>query len=493
MKSGELFAGVGGLARAVEDVFDAETAWFAEIEDAPARVLAHHWPGVPNLGDVTSVDFAEVEPVRVLAGGFPCTDVSLAGRRAGMREGTRSGLWSEFARAIDAIRPDWVVIENVQGLYTASAAGDVEPCPWCLGDGADQYSLRALDAVLADLAALGFDAEWVPLRASDVGAPHGRLRVFILAWPAANTRDGAGDGERAREEPRTGGPRAGLTLLPTPVASSGDHGGPGRTYGDGSPTLDGIGRLLPTPVAQPSGNTAEEHLRKKPGRAVVTDLSILVESGLLETGGRLLPTPGAYDGDRGGSQHPEKRRDGGHSITLQDAAEHLLPTPQVADGMGGHKSRSGARQGERLLPGIAEDLAMLPTPRASRGAAATETMYKLGAERDDEGDRQGNVTGPVAWGDYEPAVRRWEAVLGRPAPPPVRMDGKGGKARLNAELPEWMMGWPAGWVTDPEIGLSRSEQLKACGNGVVTLQAAAALRHLLSRPGVPAIREDVAA
>lgn len=180
--------------------------------------------------------------------------------------------------------------------------------------------------------------------------------------------------------------------------------------------------LLPTPVAQPSGNTREEHLRKKPGREVVTDLAIIAENGLIESGGRLLPTPGAYDGDRGGSQHPDKRRSGNHSVTIQDVAEHLTD-----------------------------------------------------------------------WGPYTAAIRRWEQILGRSAPAPVRNDGKNGKPRLNPELTEWMMGWPLGWVTAAVIGLKRAEQLKACGNGVVTLQAAAALRIMLARPGVPHIHYGLAA
>lgn len=188
LRSGELFAGVGGLSRAVEEVFNTTPAWFAEIDPNPARVLAHHYPDTPNLGDITKVDWGQVEPVDVLAGGFPCQDVSLAGRRAGLRDGTRSGLWGEFARAIAELKPRWVVIENVAGLYTASASGGVvEPCPWCLGDGDDEHHLRALDAVLADLSALGFDAEWAPVRASDAGLPHGRLRVFIVAWPSELT------------------------------------------------------------------------------------------------------------------------------------------------------------------------------------------------------------------------------------------------------------------------------------------------------------------
>lgn len=99
---------------------------------------------------------------------------------------------------------------------------------------------------------------------------------------------------------------------------------------------------------------------------------------------------------------------------------------------------------------------------------------------------------PTDWGPYATAIERWEAVMERAAPAPVRMDGKGGKARLNPELTEWMMGWPAGWVT-ASAQLSRAEQLKACGNGVVPQQAAAALRMLLARPGVPEIRRAVAA
>lgn len=97
---------------------------------------------------------------------------------------------------------------------------------------------------------------------------------------------------------------------------------------------------------------------------------------------------------------------------------------------------------------------------------------------------------PDAWGPYAAAIARWQIVVGRSAPAPVRMDGKGGKARLNPELTEWMMGWPAGWVT-ASAQLSRAEQLKACGNGVVPQQAAAALRMLLARPGVPEIHRAV--
>lgn len=181
MKIGSLFSGYGGLDLAVADVFDAEVAWHCEWDDAPSAILERNFPGVPNYRDVSKVDWASIEPVDILTGGFPCQDLSLAGKRAGMKEGTRSGLWSEFANAIDVIQPQFVVIENVRGLLSATAHSDVEPCPWCMGDVESDPLLRALGAVLGDLADLGFDAKWTGVRAADAGAPHNRFRVFILA------------------------------------------------------------------------------------------------------------------------------------------------------------------------------------------------------------------------------------------------------------------------------------------------------------------------
>lgn len=441
LRTGELFAGVGGLGMAVDEVFGSTPGWFCEFDAAPSKVLAYRYPDVPNLGDVRTADWASLEPVQILAGGFPCQDVSLAGARRGMKEGTRSGLWSEFARAIDIIRPDWVVIENVRGLLSADAAGDVEPCPWCLGDDGEQHALRALGAVLGDLAELGFDAEWTGLRAADIGAPHGRFRVFILAWPSTHTtssrrprgqdagtgRLDAGTRVRSSEPQRGGGERTDLTLLPTPAVVMNDGEGLdtwlARRERIKATGINGNGMGMPLPIAV-----------------------------------QLLPTPGAYDGERGGSQHPDKRREGGHSVTIQDVAENLFPTP-----------------------------------RATRGGSNTEIAYGLGGERTDESRTQGQVVPGTDWGTYAAAVERWARVIDREAPSPVRHDGKGGKARLNPELPEWMMGWPVGWVTDPAIGLTRAEQLKCAGNGVVSQQAAFALREMLTRPGVPAIRQGVSA
>lgn len=185
MKLGSLFSGYGGLDLAVEEVFGAETAWFAEVEPAPAEVFSQHWPGVPNLGDVTRVNWSLVEPVDIIAGGSPCQDLSMAGARRGMTDGTRSNLWVEMREAIAVLRPRYVVWENVRGALSATAKSEadseMEHGQGLLGDGSDRPDLRALGRVLGDLADLGFDAEWRGLRAADVGAPHGRFRVFVVA------------------------------------------------------------------------------------------------------------------------------------------------------------------------------------------------------------------------------------------------------------------------------------------------------------------------
>jgi DNA (cytosine-5)-methyltransferase 1 len=134
MKIGSLFSGYGGLDLAVMNVTGAEVAWHCEWDDAPSKILEKHFPSIPNYKDVTKVDFTSVEPVDILTGGFPCQDLSLAGKRAGLKDGTRSGLWSEFARAIEELKPRMVVIENVRGILSATAHSDLEFCSWCMGE-----------------------------------------------------------------------------------------------------------------------------------------------------------------------------------------------------------------------------------------------------------------------------------------------------------------------------------------------------------------------
>lgn len=187
-----------GLGLAVNAYYGSETVWVSDIDKGANKILAHHHPDIPNLGDISKVDWATVGEVDILSGGFPCQDVSAAGLRKGMIQGTRSGLWAEFARAIQALQPKLVVIENVRGLLSARSRDSiVESCEWCVGEGSDIH-MRALGTVLGDLAELGYDAQWHGLLAAEVGAPHSRFRVFITAHPLGSaTPTGRGSTGRA--------------------------------------------------------------------------------------------------------------------------------------------------------------------------------------------------------------------------------------------------------------------------------------------------------
>lgn len=523
---GSLFSGTGMLDEGVQSVLGGELSWYAEFDAAASKVMAHHYPGIPNLGDVTKVDWASVPHIDILTGGSPCQDLSNAGKRAGMTAGTRSNLWVQMREAIAVLRPRLVVWENVRGALSASADSDLEPCPGCMGDPDDGAVLRALGRVLGDLADLGYDCRWYGLRAADVGAPHGRFRIFLFAVPA----DAAGD----------------------PWWLSDGDGGAAASGGG-----EGIGAGL-----------------------------------------TLLPTPDAYAGSRGGTQHPDKRRGGGHSVALADVAEHaLLPTPKTTDAQ--HSSPADLKRHNHGLRAVS---GLLPTPRATDGTKGGPN------QRGSSGDLMlPSAVQPSRWGQYTPAIARWEAVLGRPAPAPTEVSTKsrercpvhgdpqegrpgeelrdmregldaqevrqwatggqgripktpellsgvrehqgaghkgrpslasqeapegfvrgllghegftrspqgqepreqrcgeprnalcelppeaaleGGpreadaresvgescacKRRLSPEFVSWMMGLPAGWVTD--LGLTRNEELKILGNGVVRQQAAAATR-----------------
>ena len=181
---GSLFSGYGGLDMAVHSVLGAETKWCSEIEPAPSKILKHHWPKTPNMGDITKVTWEDLPPVDIICGGSPCQDISMAGKRMGMTDGTRSNLWIEMVTAIDTLKPRLVVWENVRGALNAPAASasDMEQEEGLLHDQPNGH-LRALGRVLGDLTNLGYDTEWGMLRASDVGAPHHRARIFLIAWP----------------------------------------------------------------------------------------------------------------------------------------------------------------------------------------------------------------------------------------------------------------------------------------------------------------------
>ncbi|WP_166998402.1 DNA cytosine methyltransferase [Paramicrobacterium fandaimingii] len=348
---GSLFSGYGGLDLAVEHVTAGETVWFSELNDPVARIFAHHWPEAPNLGDITTVDWNKVAPVDVLCGGFPCQDISTVGKQAGLAPGTRSGLWSHMAEAIDVLHPRQVVIENVRGLLSAHAIrpqmqgatshernsatpspatpGDLESATWGLGDDATR-PLRALGAVLGDLADLRYDTKWVGLPASAVGAPHHRFRVFILATRHDIVSDASSVGFLSRR----------------------------RDIGSGE------------------GSARDD-------RAIAS-------------------------GDRPGLAR--------------------------AGWLTGQKERSG-----HLV------------------VASREHFHR--------------------WGRYAQAIARWEHVSRRAAPAPAFLVDCD-KPRPAPEFVEWLMGLPAGWITDSEIGLTSNQTITALGNGVLPLQAMIALEGL---------------
>lgn len=166
MNVGSLFSGIGGIELGLERA-GFETAWFVECELHAQAILRKHWPNAIIYDDVTKLDFKDVPKVDVLTGGFPCQDISNAGKRAGI-EGSRSGLWKYYLKAISEIRPRYALIENVAAL-----------------------TRRGLDVVLCDLAQIGYDAEWHCISASSVGAPHRRDRVFIVAYPSSGGLQGA--------------------------------------------------------------------------------------------------------------------------------------------------------------------------------------------------------------------------------------------------------------------------------------------------------------
>lgn len=188
LRIGSLFSGSGILDRAVEQVTGGTVVWHCETDPAASAVLAKHWPGIPNLGDVRRINWSRVRwgisPIDVLCGGFPCTDISNAGTRTGLRPGTQSGLWSEMVRAIEALRPPQVFIENVRALLTTPAnrtSTIKDHASHRVVESGAQILDTGIGAVLGDLADLGYDAEWEALSASGVGAPHRRQRVFIVA------------------------------------------------------------------------------------------------------------------------------------------------------------------------------------------------------------------------------------------------------------------------------------------------------------------------
>lgn len=656
-----LFSGYGGLDMGVARALGgADTVVTSDLEPGPVAIEAFHTPGIPNLGDITAVDKSTLPEADILVGGSPCQSMSYAGRRAGMHEGTRSGLWSEQCDAINAVRPRLAVWENVQAATGASASSrsdivrhgrrvaalraaglcacdnpdldypagfrpptgegavraDKALLDWARRRGLDVSGLecrrcgcpvygpgpvawtdrlggrdtgpviRALGRVLADLSLIGYDAVWRGIEAADVGAPHHRFCLFVVAWPQTPP-DRPAETDLFRE----------LDALPAPRPAGSpwavfdrdaDVWRSGETRLDG--TADVFDGVWPTDGVMVSGRvwTAPAwpavlpRLSGAPARHGDTDPRHRV------SGSPLIPTPAARDAKGLNQRRNQENLPGAMELgtRLRSApATVFMPTPRASDGTKG-PSYNGHRV--NLSGAILGQAGLLPTPTASDGMAermrtgvwhaGSRRAMNLGIAGRIVTAGEGKARDPesygfrVDWGRFTPAVRRWETILGRPAPDPTQAtrrlrvlagrlparlrDGAWCARRIQATLPhgldwpckqrvidrwaavgapglidpvwrsiasrdpddpvgctrlparsvldlwfraahtrvtvanlsprlaEWMMGLPAGWVTDPAIwrnvpGNHRMLQLRALGNGVCPPQAERAVRDAL--------------
>lgn len=165
LKIGSLCSGYGGLDMAVEAYFNAETVWMCDNDKYASVVIKERW-NLPNLGDLKAVDWSTVEPIDILTAGYPCQPFSTAGQRKGEKD--ERHIWPEIKTIISNLQPKFAILENVRGHLT-------------LG----------FKEVLQDLTEIGYDARWAIVRASDVGAPHQRARLFIVAYPNGKRFQGA--------------------------------------------------------------------------------------------------------------------------------------------------------------------------------------------------------------------------------------------------------------------------------------------------------------
>jgi DNA (cytosine-5)-methyltransferase 1 len=326
-----LCSGYGGLDLAVEQITGNKTLVYAEKDPFAARVMEARFPWATNVGDITAIDWAALAQDHhfdTVSAGFPCQDISHAGLKKGIT-GARSGIWKNVAEAVRVIRPRLVFLENVDAIRS-----------------------RGLDVVVADLAAIGYDARWTCLRADEVGAPHRRWRWTCIAHPAASDPERSG---------RYRWPR----------------------------------------------NLAEAQGRHEPA-------------------------------------------DGGDAAAGTPGELSLLPSPTVADSRGTRNWTAKRTPGKKF----------------NSGKTLTDFAWLLSDE----------AWMSVDGVNYGPAIRRWEATLGRPAPAPTDA-GRTGNRRITPAFTEWLMGLDEGWVTDVDI--PRAKQQIALGNGVIPRQAVEGYRRLL--------------
>ena len=403
---GSLCTGYGGLDLGVANVLGGgRLLWVADPDPHVSKVLATRMPDVPNLGDITTIDWQQVESVDVLTAGFPCQDISAAGRRAGIRKGTRSGIWHQVVTAVRHLRPMLLVVENVAALR------------WRQG---------GLDIVLGDLAEVGYDAQWTSVRASDIGAPHRRERVFLLAYPAGTvftaqpvTKEGNRDGSPDKPEPVR------VRQAAPDTASTGRHT---------RRMLAGVtsGRWTPGEPHRYRDDLPADTGEQQPQRR----------------GGPLRLVAAAGSPPCAGHQ----RQRNGHALVDRSKAA----ADATSERHGHIRQESRSRFPSSLVPGGSPAV-----PHAARTVDAHQSESEIEH---------------VNWGPYAPAIRRWELARGIAVPHPTE-PGTRGRPRLSPLFVEWLMGLDPGWVT--AVDIPRAAQLRALGNGVVPQQAAFAVRLML--------------
>lgn len=243
MNVGSLFAGIGGFDLGLERA-GMRVSWQVEQDPYCRAVLARHFPEAVRFEDVREVGGQNLAPVDLVCGGFPCQDLSPAGKGAGL-DGARSGLWSEFARIVCELRPRYVVVENVPALLTGKGK---------------RWDRAPVGRVLGDLAEAGYDAEWACLSAREFGAPHLRKRVWIVAYPAGRCEEGRpGDLPHAYRYRRPEGVSVGTRSRKSPRPAD-----PLRC-GAGSPLADAEGDCKRSRLRE-GGKGRERRRRSRDGR-----------------------------------------------------------------------------------------------------------------------------------------------------------------------------------------------------------------------------------
>ena len=356
---GSLFSGIGGLDLGIERGLAsagvaAETIWQVEQSDYCRQILARHWPHAERYTDVRTVTASSVHPIDVLVGGFPCQDISTAGKGAGLA-GERSGLFFEMARIIRELEPRLVVMENVPAITS-----------------------RGLDTVLGTMAALGYDARWGGLRASEVGAPHRRERWFCVCWLADSPLLHSDAG---RDHPAKGS---------RPVPKSG-----GRDSAADLADSDHQQRRIESPIQG----------RRPPQRAAAMGAS-----------------------DRGTSQMADNDCKRGAARTRMAAGKWPdLPDPDRSDGRGSSMADSGCRR-QSLRSTESEHLNVWPSRPQNRGEWTTTPGMGRGPA-----GLSARLDSPHRWPAPPGPQHAWEPPRTRPRQP---HDRERLKALGNAVVPQ---------------------------------------------------------